>query len=140
MLHTRMPVLHLGKPRRMPKDHRKSRSPTRKTMPQRKDLHQRQRSPSHLPQRRRQAARQHLRNQQEEKLLTQILKLKREISSIQKGEAPAPVKAKPKTAWEELLAGFKNRGQQKADKPKDKKGRQAEAVKVVKGMKSFQER
>lgn len=70
----------------------------------------------------------------------EMLKLKREISSIQKGEAPAPVKAKPKTAWEELLAGFKNRGQQKADKPKDKKGRQAEALKVVKGMKSFSER
>ena len=31
----------------------------------------------------------------------EMLKLKREISSIQKGEAPAPVKAKPKTAWED---------------------------------------
>jgi len=70
----------------------------------------------------------------------EIEKLKRQIAGSRRGEDATVVKAKPKSAWEELLAGFKTRKQRIEDKPKDKKGRQAAAVGIAKEVKAFSKR
>lgn len=70
----------------------------------------------------------------------EMLRLKRDIVNTRKGEEPAPVRSKPKSAWEELLSGFKTRAQRNAVKPKDKKGRLAQTEAVGKDIKGFKER
>merc|ERR1712157_438000 len=62
------------------------------------------------------------------------------IVDTRKGEAPAPAKVKKKSAWEELLSGFKTRAQRNANKPKDKKGRLAQTAAIGQEVSSFKDR
>lgn len=72
---------------------------------------------------------------------SEIDRLKLEIAAARKGEAPAPVKQKKKSAWEELLSNFKTRGQGGAGaKAKDKKGRQAQTENLLDGLQDFKGR
>jgi len=70
----------------------------------------------------------------------EIAKLKRDVVSIRKGDEPVQAKVKPKSAWEQLLAGFKTRAQRNAKKPKDKKGRLAQTEAIIGDIKGFKDR
>jgi len=70
----------------------------------------------------------------------EMLRLKRDINNVRKGDEPAPARVKKKSAWEELLSGFKTRAERNASKPKDKKGRQAQTAAIGQEVSCFKER
>jgi len=67
----------------------------------------------------------------------EIQRLKRHIACINRGDDPEPKKARPKSAWEELRAGFLTRAQKAATIPRDKKSRQNQAVEIVRDLKAW---